>query len=545
MRKSRIGLTGAVLVILLAASVSTARSFPTSGFTIWTIAGDGLLCANLTTGCGDGGGATAANLNQPFGVAIDAAGNLYVADQEDHRVRRVTPAGVISTVAGSGTACANPTTACGDGAAATAANLSNPTGVAVDGAGNLYIADKSDNRIRKVTGTTISTVAGNGSSCADPTTACGDGAAATAANLSSPTGVVVDGAGNLYIADQGDHRIRKVTGTTISTVAGNGTECADPTTGCGDGGAATAASLNDPTGVALDAAGGLYIADQEDHRVRKVVGTTISTVAGNGTACADSTTACGDGGAATAASLNTPIGVAVDAAGNVYIADTFDQRIRKVTGATISTVAGTGISCPVPTAACGDGGAATAANLNSPTGVAVDAAGSVYIADLLDHRVRWLTGQQSGPTGPTGPAGPGAPIGPIGPAGPSGPVGATGPAGADATTGPAGPTGPQGPAGPQGVPGTLVLSAFQARAQASRVTVRYVLTHASAVTLQVKPPRGAARTVARLSGRAGLNTIAWNRRLNGRRAPGGRYRLTVAATRERLTVRSSIQVRLR
>ena len=315
---------------------------------------------------GDGGTATAARLTSPDDVAVDGSGNLYIADTSNHRIRKVDTSENISTVAGTGTSGFS-----GDGGAATAAQLSRPRGVAVDGSGNLYIADASNHRIRKVdTSGNISTVAGTGTSGFG-----GDGGAATEATLNYPRGVALDGAGNLYIADRNNHRIRKVdTSGNISTVAGTGTSGFG-----GDGGAATAAQLSRPRGVAVDGSGNLYIADDFNYRIRKVdTSGNISTVAGTGTFGFG-----GDGGAATAATLNAPGGVAVDGSGNLYIADTFNDRIRKVDATTgnISTIAGTGKFS-------GDGGAATAATFNSPGGVAVDGSGNLYIADIYNQRIR-------------------------------------------------------------------------------------------------------------------------------------------------------------
>src|SRR5205814_1565897 len=216
----------------------------------------------------------------------------------------------------------------------------------------------------------INTVAGGGA---------GDGGDATIANLNSPASVAVDSSGNLYIADLGNERIRKIAAATgiITTVAGNGVLGFT-----GDGGAATKASLNSPASVALDASGNLYIADYFNHRIRKIAAATgiITTVAGNG-----SPSFAGDGGAATSASLNSPSGVALDASGNLYIADFFDNRIRKVDAASgiITTVAGNGSF-----GFAGDGGAATSASLSGPAGVAVDAGGNLYIADYANHRIR-------------------------------------------------------------------------------------------------------------------------------------------------------------
>ena len=504
------------VIACIGAGTAEAATFPTSGFSIWTIAGTGTTCAS--PGCGDGGPATSAQFNGPTGVAVDGAGNVYIADASTRRVRLVAPNGTITNVAGNGSSCA--TTACGDGGPATAAGLNLPTDVAVDAAGNVYIADENDSKVRKVTpGGTISTAAGNGTSCPDDTSPCGDGGSAIGPTLNSPQGVDVDTAGNLYIADTASRKVRMVTpGGTISTVAGDGTSCTTQTNPCGDGGSATAAQLASPQDVAIDGSGAVYIAG--GRRVRKVSGGNITNFAGDGNTCSPSTDPCGDGGAATSANLANVRGVDVDANGTVHLSDGATGRVRKVAGGLISTIAGTGNPCSPATGPCGDGGAASAALLSQPAQLALDAAGNLYVPDVTANRVRWLTG----PVGATGPSG------------------AAGPAG---TPGQAGGTGQQGTQGPQGNPGALVLFAFQARVTRTRVSVRYVLTHASQVSLQVARGRGAATTVARGRGRAGLNTISWNRRLRGRRAPAARYRLTVVATRDGLTARTRIGVRLR
>ena len=349
----------ALILAALAAAVAGAQT--ADDRTIETVAGGG-------SSFGDRGAATAGQLNTPRGVALDHMGNLYTADTNNHRIRKVDAStGNISTVAGTGTDGYS-----GDGGAATAARLNSPSGVAVDGAGNLYIADTGNSRIRKVDSSgNISTVAGTGTDGYS-----GDGAAATAARLNSPSGVAVDGAGNLYIADTGNSRIRKVDSSgNISTVAGTGTRGFS-----GDGAAATAAQLRNPQGVALDGAGNLYIADRFNHRIRKVDSSgNISTVAGSATRGFS-----GDGAAATSAGLWGPWDVAVDGSGNLYIADRFNQRIRKVDSAgVITTVAGTGTR-----SFGGDGSAATAAQLNGPRGVALDGAGNLYIADTNNNRIR-------------------------------------------------------------------------------------------------------------------------------------------------------------
>ena len=337
----------------------------TPGGTISTYAGGG--SSNFS---GDGGPATAAQLNVPVGVALDPAGNLYIADQGNSRIRKVTPGGTISTYAGTDTPGFS-----GDGGPATAAQLNVPVGVAVDPAGNLYIADSGSSRIRKVgPGGTISTYAGGGGGTPG---FLGDGGPATAAYLNNPVGVTLDPAGNLYIADLGNARVRKVTpGGTISTYAGSGSFGFS-----GDGGPATAAQLNGPWGVAVDPAGILYIA--ESGRIRKVTtGGTISTYAGSG-----NFRFAGDGGPATAAELNFPRGMGLDPAGNLYIADKDNARIRKVTsGGTISTYAGSGSR-----GFLGDGGPATAARFREPSGVALDPAGNLYIADTYNNRIRKVT----------------------------------------------------------------------------------------------------------------------------------------------------------
>jgi len=337
-----------------------------------------IVAGNGTQGfSGDGGPATGAALNTPLGVALDAGGNVYITDSLNYRIRKVTPAGTISTVAGNGTPGFF-----GDGGPATGASLggnpvAGPTGVAVDASGNLYIADSNNLRIRKVNSAgTITTIAGNGIRGFS-----GDGGPATGASLYVVTGVAVDAAGNLYIADpysDGGGRIRKVTPAgTISTVAGNGL-----TGGGGDGGPATSASLNVPNGVAVDSVGNLYIADRNNRRIRRVTpGGTISTVAGGGFSGFS-----GDGGPATSASLFSPSGVTVDAAGNLYIADTSNYRIRKVASGIISTVAGNGLF-----RFSGDNGPAISASLQVPIGVAVDAAGNLYFSDSRNYRVRKVT----------------------------------------------------------------------------------------------------------------------------------------------------------
>jgi sugar lactone lactonase YvrE len=310
-------------------------------------------------------------LNRPSGAASDSAGNIYIADTENCVVRQVSAAsGIITTFAGTPASCGYG----GDGGPATSGALSGPSKVAVY-AGNVYIADTYNGVIREVDATgVITTIAGT------PGVAGygGDGGPATSAYLNGPCGVAVDSSGNVYIADADNNRIREVSGGIIQTVAGNGTAGYS-----GDGGAATGAELDSPEDVAVDASGNLFIADPGNSRVRRVDASTgiITTVAGNGTFGFR-----GDGSAATSASLNFPIGVAVDPAGDVLIADTFNNRIRWVDGqGIIHTLAGNGSF-----GFSGDGGPGTSAMLAGPSGVGVDPSGNIYIADTMNSRIRMV-----------------------------------------------------------------------------------------------------------------------------------------------------------
>jgi len=247
------------------------------------------------------------------GAAANAAGNVFVSDNYYHQVFQISAAGTITVAAGTGRQDFS-----GDGGRTTAAQLDGPAGLAVDSAGNLYIADSANGRIRRVAADgVITTVAGNGLGGV-----AGDGGAATAAAMGGPTGLSVDASGNLYVSQPGSHRVRRVRGDgTISTYAGSGTAGF-----AGDDGPATAAQLFNPQGVKADGAGNLYIADNQNHRIRRVSAAgTISTVAGNGTLRFS-----GDGGAATLASLSGPADVAIDSSNNLFISDLLAGRVRMV-----------------------------------------------------------------------------------------------------------------------------------------------------------------------------------------------------------------------
>jgi uncharacterized protein (TIGR03437 family) len=355
--------------------LSCAALFAQSAGTIQTIAGTGSQSYS-----GDGGPATQAALNVPVEVYVDQHGNLFIADQYNNRIRKVTPGGTISTVAGTGVAGFS-----GDGGPAVKAELNTPTGIFGDSSGNLYIGDPGNQRIRKVDASgIITTLAGNGSKGYG-----GDGGPAAEATLYNASRVALDPSGNVYIADQSNHRIRKVTPAgTISTFAGNGV--GTPANGAfsGDGGPAVDASLNNPTAIAVDGMGVVYFADQFNQRIRKVaLDGTITTIAGNGNAGFS-----GDGGPATAASLNYPGGMTIDASGNLYVNDDLNFRTRFIAAdGTISTIAGTGGE-----GFSGDGGPATGAELSGNFGVALDLSGNMYIADSTNNRIREVYGAVPG-----------------------------------------------------------------------------------------------------------------------------------------------------
>ncbi len=411
-----------VLLSLLIAACLPAADTPPASYIVQTVAG--------SDASGDGGPALAAALSQPEGIAVDASGNVYVADAAENRVRKIATDGSIQTVAGTGVAGF-----AGDGGQASAALLNQPYGLALDKTGNLYIADLGNARVRKVAiDGTIQTVAGGG---ALPATSTGQGGSAISAQLMQPRNVVLDASGSLYISDFGANQIYQVaTNGTLSLMAGTGTAGFS-----GVGTSALLAELNAPAGLAIDSTGALYFADSGNNLVRKVYngviidvfntpgptglavdstgmlyvaadsyfgtvvqpipgvasardvtldpagdiyltsgvfvmempsGGTVTTIAGSGT----SPNFGGDGGQATSAQLATPSGIAVDSSGNWYIADTGNNRIRMVTPAgVITTIVGTGD----PT------------QLNAPGGIALDTSNNLYIADTGNNVVRERT----------------------------------------------------------------------------------------------------------------------------------------------------------
>jgi sugar lactone lactonase YvrE len=330
----------------------------------WTYRGDGVL-------------ATMAPIFLPTAVAVDAGGNIFLSDSSNNRVRRVDAvSGLISTVAGNGIPGFS-----GDGGPATQASISVPAGLVVDGAGNLFFADTDNNVVRRVDAVTgfINTVVGIGGVQGYN----GDGGAASAANLSLPEGLAFDAAGNLYIADTGNDAVRVVDAVTgkIRTIAGTGVAGYN-----GDGILATAAKLNQPWNIAVGLDGSILIADLNNNRVRKVDSAgMISTVVGTGVQAFD-----GDGGSATSARLNAPAAVVLDPAGNMYIADSGNNRVRKVSAATgiISTITGTGSET-----FGGDTGPAHLAGLYGPYALFFDnVTGNLLVADMFHNRVRRISG---------------------------------------------------------------------------------------------------------------------------------------------------------
>ena len=332
---------------------------------IATAAGDGYVHF-----VGDGGPATTAQLFQPSALALDSGGNLFIADSGTERIRQVRRDGLITTLAGNGTAARGVA----DGGPAGNISLNTPMGVAMDPVGNVLVADTYNHRVLLVTPSrALRAVAGTGTSGASP-----EGTAPLAAQLRGPRAVCADHGGNVYIVDTSNHRVLRLPpGGTLQTAAGNGSRGS-----AGDAGAARLAQLNTPSACATDSAGNLFIADTANHAIRKVSPAgVISTVAGSGAAGAS-----GDEGAAALCRMDSPRGVAVDDLGDIFIADTGNQRIRQVTpDGVIHSIAGTGAA-----GFAGDGGPSAGALLNGPQGLFLDGAGDLYFADSGNNRIRRL-----------------------------------------------------------------------------------------------------------------------------------------------------------
>jgi len=311
--------------------------------------------AGSTYGFADGTGAAAKFWN-PGGVAIDKTGNLFVADTDNHRIRKVTPLGVVTTLAGSSAGFADGT--------GTAAQFNKPRDVAVDGDGNLFVTDTYNHKIRKVTASgVVTTLAGSSAGSTDGT--------GTFAQFRYPSGVAIDGSGNLIVADSNNHRIRKVTiqAGVVTTLAGSSQGLADDI--------GTAAQFSNPQDVAVDGAGNIFVADTYNNRIRKLTPAgVVTTVAGSSRGVADGTGA--------AAQFDYPYGLAVDGGGNIFVADTYNHRLRKVTPAgVVTTLAGS-------SAGFADGIGA-GAKFHYPFRLAIDAAGTIiYVADILNHRIRQI-----------------------------------------------------------------------------------------------------------------------------------------------------------
>jgi sugar lactone lactonase YvrE len=337
---------------------------PDSGLSVVTLAGSG------DAGYAEGPG-SAAELNLPYGVAVDSAGNVYVADSANARIRVINSAGDVATLAGNGTSGF----ADGFGGPDGGAEFYRPYGTAVDSQGNVYVAD-ADHRIRKIDSSgNVTTLAGNGF----PGFADGTGGANGTAMFRQPEGVAVDSVGTVYVADFGNHRIRMIDASgNVTTLAGNGHLGFADGTGGPDGGA----EFDFPSGVAVDTGGNVYVADKDNNRVRKIDALgTVSTLAGNGFSGYSD----GTGGPNGTAEFDFPSGVAVDAQGNVYVADAANDSIRLIDpSGDVTTLAGHGDFGFDD----GSGGAWGTAAFASPFGVAVDLAGNVFVGDTDNNRIR-------------------------------------------------------------------------------------------------------------------------------------------------------------
>ena len=368
------------LVLNLGASVVTQAQ------TITTIAGTGVAGFS-----GDGGSALSADLFSPVLVTLDANGNLVFSDNRNHRIRRIDAlTGIITTVAGSGPVGPGPGGFGGDGGLATSATLNFPNKVAFDLAGNLFFADNANHRIRRIDAVTgiITTVAGTGTAGFS-----GDGGLALNAELFGPVSVLIQPNGDMLIGDQRNHRIRKIDFVTgiITTLAGSGPAGPGPGSFGGDNGSATDALLFHPGDMVMDAQGNLLFTDMGNNRIRKIDTATgvITTIAGIGPSDASGGAFGGDGGPASSAQLFFPTALVLDANGNLFFSDHYNNRIRMInTAGIITTVAGSGPTGIGTGSFGGDGGLATSAFLHQPNGVAIDASGRLLIADQENQRIR-------------------------------------------------------------------------------------------------------------------------------------------------------------
>lgn len=359
---------------MLLPAVLFLHLFISNGYSqgINTFAGNGTAAST-----GDGLFATAASFNNLAAVYYHTSGEIYVVEYTGCKIRKISTSGIVSTFAGNGINGFG-----GDGGPATAASFSNPIDFLADNSGNFYVIDNGNQRIRKINAAgIITTIAGNGT-----TGYSGDGGPSPASTLHDPSRMTIDGAGNIFFADAVNNVIRKISTTgIITTLVGNGTPAF-----AGDGGPATNASLSQPLGVAIDGNGNMYIADGNNHRIRKVnTAGIISTFAGTGAVGYT-----GDGGPATAATMNYPNGVTCDQTCNVYFTDWYGHKVRKITySGTISTVVGTGVA-----GFSGDTGPALSAQLNGPNNLTFDYSGNLYIPEYYNNRVRKVTnlGESSG-----------------------------------------------------------------------------------------------------------------------------------------------------
>ena len=344
-------------------SSSSAVSYVTNVHVI-TLAGTGVSGAN-------DGVTNTASFNHPSGVAMDSSGNIYIADTMNEKIRIITTAGIVSTFAGSGNSSMYYMNIIMNGFSNTN-TFYNPTGVAVDSTGNVYVADMWDQVIRKISPPGITTIFAGLISSGCGVAGYANGGALTAAEFNYPTGVAVDSTGNVYVADFTNNVIRKITSGIVSTLAGSGA--------FGDAdGTGTAASFNYPISVAVDSSGNVYVADTNNNKIRKITPAgVVSTLAGSGAAGYTD-------GISNTASFNSPIGVAVDSHGNVYVADTGNHKIREITTAgVVFTLAGSGANGD-------DDGSGTTAAFYNPTGIAVDSSGNIYVSDTGDNKIRKIT----------------------------------------------------------------------------------------------------------------------------------------------------------